>query len=359
MKPITEFRILEIGQFWLLKRALPDQTTLIYTGEDLSSVQEMDYRIFDLRLLPWLRRSLVRSDWDLVFCHAPVRPLWDRRHGLTAALHGLLRRLVHLRTLGTYALHGQTCPVVMLDFNDEPGIPAHMFPLLNKAVACFKRELPADPAKAFLDAAPDLRTHRDVMSSRFVNRNLAKLRPISAAVADNTARLALATSASKEVDVFFAGSINSVIRAAGLPVLQSLQAQGYAVDFCEGGLSQDDYLARCARAWLTWSPEGYGWECFRHYEASLCLSVPVLNLPGILRHRPLLDGVHAVYYPVEGDGLRDAIVRALADKPQLAVMAQAARAHALRYHTHSAVAAHMLDVARAALEGRPGGDVAP
>lgn len=68
MKPITEFRILEIGQFWLLKRALPDQTTLIYTGEDLSSVQEMDCRIFDLRLLPWLRRSLamafrINRDW--------------------------------------------------------------------------------------------------------------------------------------------------------------------------------------------------------------------------------------------------------------------------------------------------------
>jgi len=86
MKPVAELRIPEIGQFCLLKRALPEQTTLIYTGEDLSPVQEMDCRIFDLRLLPWLRRSLARGDWDLVFCHAPVRPLWDRRHGLNAAL---------------------------------------------------------------------------------------------------------------------------------------------------------------------------------------------------------------------------------------------------------------------------------
>jgi hypothetical protein len=108
MKPITEFRILEIGQFWLLKRALPDQTTLIYTGEDLSSVHEMDCRIFDLRLLPWLGRSLARGDWDLVFCHAPVRPVWDRRHGLTAALHGLLRRLVHLRTLASQSTKWKT-----------------------------------------------------------------------------------------------------------------------------------------------------------------------------------------------------------------------------------------------------------
>ena len=134
MKPVAELRIPEIGQFCLLKRALPEQTTLIYTGEDLSPVQEMDCRIFDLRLLPWLRRSLARGDWDLVFCHAPVRPLWDRRHGLNAALHGLLQRLFHLRTLGTYALHGRTCPVVMLDFNDEPCIPANVFPLLDQAM---------------------------------------------------------------------------------------------------------------------------------------------------------------------------------------------------------------------------------
>src|SRR5262249_31314552 len=104
------------------------------------------------------------------------------------------------------------------------------------------------------------------MSSHFVKRNIAKLRPISAAVADETARLALATPASREFDVFLAGSINSVIRAGGRSVLQSLQGQGYAIDFCEGGLSRRDYLAHCARAWLTWSPEGYGWECFRHYE---------------------------------------------------------------------------------------------
>ena len=79
------------------------------------------------------------------------------------------------------------------------------------------------------------------------------------------------------------------------------------VDVCEGGLSKGEYLRRCARAWLTWSPEGYGWECLRHYEASLCLSVPVLSPPGILRHFPLQDRVHAIYYAAEGSGLRDAI----------------------------------------------------
>jgi len=131
-----------------------------------------------------------------------------------------------------------------------------------------------------------------------------------------------------------------------------LQGQGLVIDVCEGGLSRSEYLARCARAWLTWSPEGYGWECLRHYEASLCLSVPVLSPPGIARHCPLLDRVHALYYAPEGDGLRTAIVTALADKPALAAMAQAARALVLRHHTHARLIEHMLDAALAEVAAR-------
>jgi len=353
MKSAAELKILEIGQFGLLKRNLPDRTTLIFTGEDWAEADGLECRVFDLGLLPWLMRSLARGEWDIVFCHAPVRPLWDRKHGFLAALKGLLRRLVYTRSLGTYALRGrQASPLVMLDFNDEPTIPAHAFHLLERAVVCFKRELPTDTAKAFLDSAPRLRTHRDVMSSPFVARNLGKLRPISAAVPDETARMALEKPARKEVDVFFAGSINSTLRAAGLPILRSLQAEGYVVDVCEGGLSKGEYLERCARAWLTWSPEGYGWECLRHYEASLCLSVPVLSPPGILRHFPLQDRVHAIYYAAEGSGLRDAILGALADRPRLEAMAEAARAHVLRHHTHSKAIEHMLSVALGEIEAR-------
>jgi len=346
MKPLDEWKILEIGQFALFKRSLPDRTTLIFTGEDPARADGLNGRIFGVGQLPWLLASLARDEWDIVFCHAPVRPVWDRKHGLVAAVGDLLRRLRHVRTLGTYALRGlRSCPLVLLDFNDEPSIPAHVFHLLDRSVACFKRELPTDHAKAFLDTNRAHRTHGDVMSSPFVRRNLPKIRPISAAVSEETARQALETPSGKSVDIFFAGSINSTLRVIGLPVLRSLQAQGYVVDFCEGGLSKSEYLARCARAWLTWSPEGYGWECLRHYEASLCLSVPVLSPPGIDRHFPLLEHVHAIYYPAEGSGLRDAIVGALCDKPLLETMGRAARAHVLRYHTHLKVVDHMLRTA--------------
>jgi hypothetical protein len=353
LKSNAELRILEIGQFCLFKRNLPDQTTLVFTGENMAEVDGVAHRVFDLRLYRSLAGSLARGDFDIVMCHTPVRPVWDRRHGFRAAMAALLHRLRAVRTLGTYVLRGRyPTPLVLLDFNDEPNVPAHVFPLLDRAVLGFKRELPTDAAKAFLDSTWEHRTHQAVMSSPFVQRNLAKLRPIPIAIAEETVRLAMQTDPTKEVDVFYAGGINSTLRAAGLPVLQSLQAQGYRIDVCKGGLSKREYLARCARAWLTWSPEGYGWECFRHYEASLCLSVPLLSPPGILRYRPLEEGVHAVYYSAEGEGLRQAIVAALADKAALMAMAQAARTHTLRHHTHSKVVEHILDSSRIAIQAR-------
>lgn len=346
MKASSELKLLEIGQFCLFKRNMPEQTTMIFTGQDRREADGIDCRVFDLTLLPWLRRELARGAWDLVLCHVPPHPAWEPRYGFPAASAMLLRRLRHIRTFGTYALRAPfPIPLVLLDFNDEPAIPAHSFPLLDRAILYFKRELPADLAKAFLGATRELRTHPEVMASVFVQRNLHKLRPISALVAEDTARLALETSQTKTTDVFFAGSVNSTQRAAGLPVLQALAAQGYRIDICEGGLSKSDYLSRCASAWLTWSPEGYGWECLRHYEASLCRSVPVLSPPGIARYFPLREGVHAIYYPLEGDGLREAMIRALADKPALETMAQAARDHALRHHTHARGIEHMLNTA--------------
>ena len=61
-------------------------------------------------------------------------------------------------------------------------------------------------------------------------------------------------------------------------------------------LSLPEFYQRAARAWLVWSPEGLGWDCFRHYEAPACGSVPVINQPNIERHQPLVHGEHAFYY---------------------------------------------------------------
>jgi hypothetical protein len=143
LKPNADLKTLEIGQFCLFKRNLPAQTTLVFTGEDLAQIDELDSRFFSLDPLPWLRRSLARGAWDVIICHTPVRPVWDRKHGLRTAVSRLLHRPQHFRTLGTYALAGHyPTPLVLLDFNDEPHIPAHVFGLLDRAVLCFWKASP-------------------------------------------------------------------------------------------------------------------------------------------------------------------------------------------------------------------------
>jgi hypothetical protein len=115
------------------------------------------------------------------------------------------------------------------------------------------------------------------------------------------------------------------------------------VDCLQPGLPPREYFARMSRAWLAWSPEGLGWQTYRHAEAGLCLTVPVMNQPTIVRATPLEEGVHGFYYPPEPGGLSRAIAHALADKAKLRRMAEAAREHSLANFTVKACCDYILD----------------
>jgi hypothetical protein len=338
-----KLRILEIGEFSLFKRCVPKQTTFIFTGANARHLPDIAYRPFSPASLFDIAQGLRRRDWDILFCYAPAQPLWDRRRGAAGALSTIARLLFRFRSLGTYFVRSADIPLVVLDYNDAPNVPVPGLSLLDRSVAYFKRELPLDPAKALFDVTPGFRTHKRVMTSAFYQRNRSKFRPISAGVPEETARLARDLNPEKTVDVFFAGSpTNSEIRRRGFEELEALGKRGYVVDISSGGLAKRDYLARCARSWLTWSPEGYGWECLRHYEASLCGSVALLSAPGITRYAPLEDGVHAHIYPDRPGGLVDALEAALSQKPALKLMAERARGHVLAHHTHARICEHIV-----------------
>jgi hypothetical protein len=107
-------------------------------------------------------------------------------------------------------------------------------------------------------------------------------------------------------------------------------------------LPYPDFIAALARSWLVLSPEGYGWDCYRHYEACLAGSVPVINRPSY--HRPLFlqHGVHCFYYDLGQGSLAALLLAVLANKDRLMGMAEAGREHVLANHTRSAVARYML-----------------
>ena len=156
-------------------------------------------------------------------------------------------------------------------------------------------------------------------------------------------------SIPKTVDVFFAGRVrdSSSIRVRGLDELLALRNEGVTVDIPDRGVAPAEFYERCARAWLVWSPEGFGWDCFRHYEAPACGAVPLINQPTIERHAPLLAGEHALYYDPEPGGLTRAVDAALADKPGLARIAAAGQAHVMAHHTPEALARHVVQAGRA------------
>lgn len=345
-------RILEIGGVAFLHTAFPQTTDFFSTWPDETRFDPARGRhIVSLAGLPSLVRRLADPGYDLVVVQPGSFAPW----GWRALSRSLFRRSVLrgsvpvFRACGPQLLRGRVAaPVAVLDLDDHSVIDQSNIFLLDKAVAYFKRELPADHWQVFNGTLHwRLPTHR-FRCDAVNRRRVAKLRPIPLGIPFSRWQRplpSLLTAAEKTVDVFFAGSVHgsATVRERGRAELLALRAEGVVVDAPEQPLPLDEFLARCARAWLVWSPAGFGWQCFRTSEAALCGAVPLVNLPTIEQHRPLVLGEHALGYEVEPGGLTRAIRAALADRHRLLVMAAAARAHVLQWHTPAAIGRHIVE----------------
>jgi glycosyltransferase involved in cell wall biosynthesis len=337
MNPATA-RILEIGDHDYFKRQYPDRTTLLWTGRKPSlALEPSAYEdCTPLRLIRAL--SAARGGrYDVIVTYASARSAWHPRNWLRSLAHSPLRPVAALtRVFGVSLLRFQAPPVplVALDMQDGFTISRAQLFLLDRAKLYFKRELPVDQWNVLHGSA-----HHDLPTTRIRRhplwrRRLAKLRPISMPAGVIDVGEPAEIFSTKSSDVFFSGAVDlsSAVRVAGMKQLERLASRGLRVDLSAERLAQPDFYRRMARAWLAWSPAGIGWDCYRHYEAPQCLTVPVINYPTILRYDPLEDGIHAIYYPPEGDGLSAAIEAALLDKERLKRMALAGREHVRAHH---------------------------
>ena len=137
-------------------------------------------------------------------------------------------------------------------------------------------------------------------------------------------------------------------------MIDELKSQGIRVIVLDRKIERKEFLQMCAKSYLVWSPEGGGWDCYRHYEAAYAGSVPIINYPTIQRHYPLVDQCHALYYGIEGDHLKQVIMKALADRECLITMGQAGRKHVLKHHTHEALAQYVLtEISLTPVSGNP------
>lgn len=338
-KPIEEMRFLEIGEAPYIASALPKQTVFVHAN------------MRQLGQTPGVRGDF-RMAWqlvserlvDLVICQPPAAPPWTPRMLARSIFNRRVfsSRFAPLAPFAVQMLRFKPgVPVACIDLEDASTIERGQFPLLDRATLYFKRELPVDEFKVFNKTAePKQISPRLRRKPRFQQR-VAKLRPLPLGM--QFGPLPRLSPARKTTDIFFAGAVeNMPARARAKSELHQLARQGYMVDMPTERLPRDEFYKRCATAWLVVSPEGFGWDCFRHYEAAACGSVPVMNYPSTRRHAPPREGIEALYYPPEGGALTEICVRALADKPRLAVMAEAARAHFERHHTREVIARYVI-----------------
>ena len=343
---LDTLRILEIGEFFLFKRVLPEATTLLFTGPNPVHVAGLGAEMFALNRLKSVRDLVQGERFDLVVAYPPAFSPWSPRQAWRLLRRDRHRALSSVqRVWGSRLAAAARAPLALLDMGDAPVIYPHNSGLLDRCRFYFKRELPPDFSRLFPHAsAPTLLSARERTTVLHRSR-LDKLRPIGLGLPPEVLARVPEPLPEKTSDVFFAGLVDgsSEVRRRGLAELRALESEGVSVDAPAERLPVKDYLDRVARARLTWSPEGYGWDCRRTYEAAACGSVPLVNRPTIHRHAPFRDGEHCFQYDVEEGGLTRAIRWALSDEARLARMGAAARRHMLQHHTHRRMCAYIVE----------------
>jgi hypothetical protein len=259
-------------------------------------------------------------------CHRnPLKNILALPHVLTRLWHYFLLQAFLARTL---------LPLVIFDFQDSCAIAARFLPLLRRALRYHKRELPRLPVNAFLQSEPfAIEPWRN--RGRYA-AEVAKLRPLSMGALCSFP--APRPDGEKTIDVLWGGTIdNSPVRQRGVELLRELKAEGYHITLLEEPVSKDAFWDLVARSWLTFCPDGLGWQCYRAFEAGSLGSIPLLSYPSIWQDEPFRHGEHCFYYNPEGDDLKKVIRAALADRQRLAAMSAQVRQFVAHAHTEAAV----------------------
>ncbi len=289
-----------------------------------------------------------RNGFEMVIAGSSGFPRFNPRKNILRNCTNLAWKVLchsNLITSRLFLFSKLSVPLVGMDMCDSMVIDNSRFRTLAKCVCFFKRELPQNHSNTFLYTTSKAENSFSVTNIKFFKNSIKKLRPISLGIDTAiAAKYAAFPNVVKKTDVFFAGKLaNRLNRQSGLKQLERLKAEGYSIDVVLEELPLDEFLQRCAQAHIVWSPEGNGWDCFRHYEAAVVGSVPLMQSPTIHRYAPLMDNEHGIYYYIEDDHLAFRVRQALQNRARLVEMGQAARQHVLKWHTHEALSRYVIE----------------
>lgn len=339
--------LIEIGNFVLLARVFPEKCAWYWMGKQRPGPVAAYQRRLTLPNVFDLRRKLRADSTRLAFVHVPIRPKRTFDQGILRMLHGDFGMLAFREVLAA-----KDCPLVGLDFNDATELSDVALKILERSICFFKRELPTDIRRLLPKAASSAQV-------KLVERNAHKFMPIPLGLCSSRISNLPQVTEAKIYDLFFSGDTSSTVRKGEFGLLKKLRELGVTVYLPDTRLSQQEFLKVCAQSYLVWSPEGAGWDCFRHYEAAASGSVPVMNMPPITCYQPLVHNQHALYYVSEfrgksasgpefqdlSEGFVSTVTKALEDRQRLEQMGKAAREFVLRHHSHEAVVNHIISTA--------------
>jgi hypothetical protein len=340
-------KVLEVGGIKLVGRGREQFVQFIDTSFSTVPVPERRSRlrrVFEQAITLWI--EIRRPEYGLIVFRCFGRFIWRPDHSwMLNALRWLMRHFLRLCLLRRRT----QAQLVVIDLVDEMTIDGRDLWLLERCDLYFKRELSQNVWTTLQRVQPRHSEYSSMPADPRFRPLADKFRPISIGITGahlielQEREPRKPDAVKKQYDLFFAGAVeHSTVRRAGLQWLERLRQQGYAVYVSTQRIDQRQFDELLSASWLCWSPEGSGWDCYRHYEACLAGSVPVINFPTIQRFAPLIHGVHCFYYAVEGDDLLQIIRAALADKYQLKKMALAAREHVLAHHTCDRVGDYIL-----------------
>ena len=347
---MMERKIIEVGQFVMMARVYPKLSHWYWTGrQNPTPLARKQVRVTATgrqELKCELNSPCLNShSKQTAFVHVPIRTRFLPARNVVRMMHNDFAGMAYADVIR----QTQT-PVVGLDMNDGAELSKTALAILEKSVCFFKRELTIDPDRMLFSGATS--RHREIL-----HRNLHKMFPISLGLCSARESELPSLIPEKRHDLFFAGGLTSEHRAAEVSELDRLKDFGVDVDIPTQPLSRADFLQRCGESRLVWSPEGRGWDCFRHYESAAAGSVPVINRAWMRQYAEFHHGQNAWFYqatdqpgelgfePLENplQGLFDTVVSALADKSRLSDMAIAAREHTLAHHTHQRIVDYVLE----------------
>ena len=237
-------------------------------------------------------------------------------------------------------------PIALLNRSDVGEIPAGSDWYYRRCHACFVRELNPQPEMSLKNLfslsggnPQSNRRARRILGlfdpSCPIGRVTSKLHPISLGTPDESIH-EIPHGQPKEWDLFFAGDLHEKgLRGRLLEEVKNWAGRAGRKVLLRERLPRSEYLRCMATSRLALSPPGMGWDCWRHYEAKMAGSVPLMPYPTILQHRPGIDGEHCFYFAPEPEGLTRCLEKTLAVPESLPAMAATGRQLVLEHHLFS------------------------